>query len=49
MRMSMNEFLEYTKNMSDVEYHDFIEYASDETVEEPYWLAEFRMEQECER
>ena len=49
MRMSLNEYLDYTKNMTSVEYEEFIEYASQETEEEPFWLWEFRYEQEDEQ
>lgn len=42
MIMTSNEFLEYTRWMSEEEYFDFIEYASNEHEETPIWLAEFR-------
>ena len=48
MRMSLNEFFDYTKNMTSTEYAEFIEYASQETEEEPEWLWEYRNMKEDE-
>lgn len=48
MRMSLNELFDYIKNMTDMERAEFIEYASQETEEEPFWLWKFRYEREYE-